>query len=214
MRNIKTYKQHNEEISFRNALVGGAIGAIGAAGIYGMIEDHDKANLHDTEVISSTPFKQYSLSADGEGFDLNISTDGIISASWDTREGSGKSSHTVTHNCVTIPDGVSEIWYDTKFFESGVFATGKKFSGSTNVKLSDLDIYEETKTYIIYEGKFLSSIDYIIVNKGHKDGEEFTVSDDNINKYICDDIGSDIYIFGVKSLGGGNFGGGGSGNKF
>ena len=58
-----------------------------------------------------------------------------------------------------------------------------------------------------------SSIDYIIMDKGHTSGEEFTIQN-KIGNWICDDIGHNVYIFALKNFGGGKGGGGGSGEKY
>lgn len=214
MKNIKTYNQFNEEINLKQLVVGGAITAAAATGIYHEIETHDKAGLCDTEILSGKKFKQYDVSTDSHFFDLNVSEEGVISAHWTTTSGSGKNQKTTHHNCITVPKGTTEIYYDTKFFESGTFVSTKYFKGSSLLELKNLTKTEETDTYIIYRGKFFSSVDHVVVNKGHTKGEEWTMNDDKINTYICDKLGNHIYLFGPKGLGGGKFGGAGEGSDY
>jgi len=191
------------------------IGGIGAMGIWGVednLKNYDKANIQNVKTIGNEKFKQYSLYASGKSFRLNVGEDGIISAYWTTK--SGKS--TIHHTCVTLPDNkIKQFWYDTRIFDAGVYASYKKFEGSTLIKLEDLDLIKSTPTYDIYSGKFFSSIDHIIVNKGYKEGEEFKISDDKIGAYwTCGEIDYNVYIFGLKSLGKGDFEGGGAGSGF
>jgi hypothetical protein len=150
-----------------------------------------------------------------ETFNLNFSEDGVISAEWGESSGSGKNRRTEYYKCVTLTNKTTEFWYDTKFFESGngLFASISPIKGGEKIVLSELDIKEETDTYIIYNTGFSSSIDYIIVEKGHTDGEEFTIQD-KIGNWVCDKLGSHIYIFCFKNFGGGKGGGAGSGTKF
>jgi|ERR1035437_320538 hypothetical protein len=211
MKHLKTY----EEMNFKQALIGAAIGTGIGGVVYTTAKNYDKANFSDTYVISGEKFKQYDLMAHGQSFNLNISEDGIISSEWQTSSGSGKNRTTITHNCITIPNiKMKEIWYETKFFKSGVFVSSKSFQGGKKLIISDLSIKEETDTYIVYNGKFFSPFDHIIINKNHTKGEEFTISDDKINKYVCDDIGHNLYLFAAGKLGGGNFGGSGSGSQY
>lgn len=213
MKNIKSYDEFNEELNIKNALIGGAIGTALTVGAYQAYKTHDKASLDKVQDLSGEKFKKYNLYANGEIFELYESNDGVITSIWDTEEGNGKDEHTVTHTCVTVPEGMNDVWYDTKFCWT-VYVSGKKFPGAKHINISSLSIDENTDTYTIYDGKFFSAIDYIIVNKGHKSGEEFTLSDDKMNKYICDEISSDIYIFCPKGLGGGDCGGAGAGSSF
>jgi hypothetical protein len=95
---------------------------------------------------------------------------------------------------------------------NNIFASVDKINGGDRIDINKLSISEETETYIIYETPFFSSIDYIVLNKGHKSGEEFTIHGE-IGKFICDEIGS-TYIFGQKYLGGGSFSGAGGGGEY
>jgi hypothetical protein len=211
MKNIKNYKDFcNEEVNWKKALIGTAIaGAVGAS-VYKTSQITDYAELGDTEIVDGVKFNQYEVYTNGETFDLNISEDGVISSSWSEEKGSGKDERTVTYCSITIPKDISVIWYEDKMdMENSIFVSGNKINGGTRIDLSELSIVEETETYIIYESSFFSSIDFIVVNKGHKSGEEFKV-EGSIGKYICDKIG-DTYLFGLKSLGGGSFGGAGTG---
>lgn len=217
MKHIKKYDQFNEEIDIRRALVGGAIGvaAVAAsAGVYDVVKNYDKAGLNKKEVVCGKNFKDYDLDAKGESFTLHMSDDGVICSEWETTSSDGKTTQTTSHNCITVPDDTKEIWYHSKFF-GGLFASTKPLSGGKHISLSDMTLKKETSTYTVYAGKFFSTINYVVVNKGHKKGEEFTISDDKIHAtYVCDDIGWNVYIFGVKSLGGGQFGGSGAGSKY
>lgn len=213
MKYLRTYENFNEfcneEINWKKALIGTAIaGAVGAS-VYRTSQINDYAELVDTEIISGKKFNQYQVYTNGETFDLNISEDGVISCSWSEKNG----KHEKTYNSITIPKDVSVIWYDNKIdINNNVFASVDKINGGDRIDINKLSIVEETETYIIYETSFFSSIDFIVVDKGHKSGEEFMIQGE-IGKFICDDIG-DTYIFGFKSLGGGSFGGGGSGSEY
>ena len=78
-----------------------------------------------------------------------------------------------------------------------------------------MKVYDDNPTYTIYqEDRFFGTFDYIIMVKDHTNGEEFKLMDDKIATYVCDKINRDIYIFAVKSLGGGKFGGAGAGSNF
>jgi hypothetical protein len=221
MKKIKTYEEFtNEEINLKNALIGTAIGTAALGSVYNTIVNSDKAKLSDTEIVSGNKFKQYDLLAAGQSFDLNVSEDGIITSIWSTTEHDTDSegndeTTTTSHTCITIPNSsINEIWYESTFL-NGVFASSKPLSGGHKIKISDLDKEKETDTYIIYSGKFLSPFDYIVVNKNHTEGEEYVVSDDKLHAtYVCDNIAPDIYLFGVKKMGGGAYGGGGSGSNY
>lgn len=207
MKTIKNYEEFcNEEINLKKALIGGAFAGLMGAGLYHTSQINKFAELEDTEVISNQKFNQYDVFVNGQTFDLNISEDGIISAEWS--ESSGKTSH--TYRCVTVPEGISELWIDVEMdAENGIFVSSKPISGCKKISLTDLDVYDETDTYIVYNPGFLSSVDYIIVDKGHKEGEEFKIQN-KMGNWICDQIGSKIYIFSLKDMGGGSSGGGGA----
>lgn len=207
MKNIKKYDEFcNEELNLKKALIGSAIAGVMGAGLYHTSQINKFAELEDTELVSNQKFNQYDVYVNGETFDLNISEDGVISAEWETR--SGKSSH--TYRCVTLPEGTSEYWVDVEMdAENGIFVSSKPINGGKKIRLQDLDIYDQTDTYIVYYPGFSSSIDYIILDKGHKEGEEFKI-EGKMGNWICDQIGSNIYIFSLKDLGGGSSGGGGA----
>jgi hypothetical protein len=219
MKHLKSYESFdysaNEEINIKKALIGGAFAGIVGTGLYHTSQIYNYAEQEDTEVISGQKFNQYDVYVSGETFDLNISDDGVISAEWSEEHGSGKNRETRQFNCVTIPNETKEIWYDTKTFESGngVFVSIKSISGGEKINISELSIKEETDTYVIYDTPMFSSIDYIIMDKGHTSGEEFTIQN-KIGNWICDDIGHNVYIFALKNFGGGKGGGGGSGGKY
>ena len=219
MKHLKTYESFeylsNEEINIKKALVGGALAGIVGAGLYHTSQIYNYAEQEDTEVISGQKFNQYDVYVNGETFALNISDDGIISAKWSEEHGSGKNRTTTYYNCVTIPNNTKEIWYNTKTFEASndVFVSIKPISGGKKIILSELSIKEETDTYVIYNTGIFSSIDHIIMDKGHTKGEEFTIQN-KMGNWVCDDIGYNVYIFALKNFGGGSYGGAGSGGDY
>lgn len=203
----RTHK--NEGINFKKALVGTAIAGVVGAGIYNTAQISGKAKLSDTEVVSGIKFNQYLVYVMGETFNLNISDDGIITSYWSEQKGTGDDKTTVYYNSITITPDIKKIWYKTKMdMENGLFASKNKIKDGTEIDIKNLKISEETSTYIIYETPFFSSVDHIIVNKGHKSGEEFSI-EGKYGKWFCDNI-DNTYLFGVKSLGNGKFGGAGS----
>lgn len=207
MKNIKNYEDfHNEELNLKKALLGGAIAGVVGSSLYHTSQINKFAELQETEIVGNQKFNQYDVYVNGETFNLNISEDQVISAEWQKK--SGKTSH--TYRCVTLPEGTSEYWVDVEMdAENGIFVSSKPIVGGKKIRLQDLDVYDETETYIIYNPGFLSSIDYIILDKGHKNGEEFKI-EGKMGNWICDQIGSNIYIFSFKSFGGGSSGGAGA----
>lgn len=216
MKNVKSYQEFtNEEIDFRKVLIGGAVvGGIGI-GAYRLNQINKYAELAETEVISGIKFKQYEVYVNDETFELNFSEDGVISAKWGESKGSGKHRKTVYYNTITVPNKTKEVWFDTEFFEAdnGLFASIKPISGGKKLTLSELDIIEETDTYVIYDTPMFSSVDHIVMEKGHTSGEEFTIQD-RIGNWVCDKIGTHVYLFAFKNFGGGKCGGAGSGTKY
>lgn len=216
MKHIQTYEKFTtEKFNLKKALVGGAIGGLIGTGLYHSSQIYKNAELVDTEIVAGQKFNQYSVIVNGETFELNISDDGVISSSWSESHGSGKNRTTETYNCVTVPKGTTEIWIDTKFFElnNSIFVSTKPLSGGQKIELSKLDIEEKTNTYTVYSGSFFSSIDYIIVDNGHTLGEEFVIQN-KMGNWVCDKIGTHIYIFTLKDFGGGKTGGAGSTSKY
>lgn len=212
MKHLKAFEPFNEEIDLKKGLLYGGIALAGAVGVNNYIQNYGKASVNDEEILGGEKFVEYSISVVYESFDLRVSEDGIYTAYWTTEEGSGKSKRTVSHTCITVPNGTKVVNYDTKFF-GGCYASIKDFSGSKNINLSDLSVYEETKTYTVLKGGFFSPFDYIIINKGHTDGEEFEMPGSQIAAYFCYKISEKVYLFGTKGLGG-KFGGGGSGGTY
>ena len=210
LQKFENFEYTNEEINLKKALIGGAMaGAIGY-GVYHNTQINKFAKLEDTEVISGMKFNQYDVYVNDETFNLNISEDGFISAEWSVTNG----KHTHTYNCITIPDKTQKIWISSNMdMTNGIFVSGKPISGGESISISDLDIYDQSKTYIIYKSPMFSSVDYIIMNKGHKEGDDFEI-ENKIGKYICDELDSKIYIFAIKSFGGGSMGGAGSGSDW
>ncbi len=211
MRKIKSYGDfHNEEINIKKALAaGGIVGALalGGAAVKHSIDIHDNAELVDTETISGTKFDQFQVGAMGETFDLNISLDGVICAKWSARSG----KHTHTYNTVTVPPGTKAIWRESDLdMNNGIFVSARPLKDGEKIDISELDVYEKGSTYTIYKTPFLESIDYIVVLNGHTEGEEIKI-EGKIGKYKCDRLARKVYAFYPISIGGGTFGGGGSG---
>jgi hypothetical protein len=151
-------------------------------------------------------FNQYDVYVNDKTFNLNISEDGIISAEWSEEDG----KNTNIYNCITIPNKTQKIWISSNMdMDNGIFVSGKPIPGSESISISDLDIYDQSETYIIYESPMFSSVNYIIMNKEHKQGEDFEI-ENKMGKYICDELDSKIYIFTFKSFGDGSMGGAGS----
>ena len=213
MKHLKTHKQLNEEINAKKALKVGAFAGLMGLGIANSIDTYKNAKNVDIEYVSGQEFKQYDLYVNYENFSLNISEDGIISSKFEKSSGTGEKRRTTSYVNVTIPKGTTEIWYDTKIFEfgNGVFVSSNEIKGGKKIKISDLTVKKDTKTYTIYSTPIFSSIDHIIVNKDHKEGDEFTIG--GIPKtFICDKISNNVYLFGFGF--GGKFGGSGAGSEY
>lgn len=204
----------NEEISAKKALTVGAVAGLMGLGLYRGIDTYNNAKKSDTEVVSGRTFKQYQLTSNGEFFDINISDDFIICAEWSVSSGSGKHRTTKHYTSVTVAEGTKEIWVDTKFFDTGnrTFASLKELKNGKKIKLIDLDIVDDEPTFTLYKGGFLSDLDYIIVNKNHKLGEEFEI-EGIWGSFICDEIKHNVYLF-WSATGSGKFGGGGAGSSY
>lgn len=215
MKYIKTHEEFNEGFNLKKALIGGAIGAsIGLSALH-LSEIDGKAKKEDTEVMSGQKFDQFNVYVNSEEFDLNISEDGVITSEWTEEHGSGKNRTTHTYRGATVPKETTDIWVESKFAEmsGSVFVSAKPLQNGNHIRLSDLDIEEQTSTYTIYSGGMFSELNYIIVDNGHVDGEEFTI-DGKIGNWACDKLGSHIYSFTFKNFGGGSGGGAGSVEKF
>jgi hypothetical protein len=204
----------NEEISAKKALTVGAVAGLMGLGLYRGIDTYDNAKKSDTEVVSGRTFNQYQLTSNGEFFDINISDDFIICAEWSVSSGSGKHRTTEYYTSVTVAEGTKEIWVDTKFFDTGnsTFVSLKELKNGKKLKLIDLDIVDDEPTFTLYKGGFLSDLDYIIVNKNHKSGEEFEI-EGTWGSFICDEIKHNVYLF-WSATGSGKFGGGGAGSSY
>jgi hypothetical protein len=216
MRTIKSYNEFtNEEIDFKKVLIGGAlIGGMGL-GAYRLNQINKYAQLTETEVISGMRFKQYDVYINNKIFYLNFSEDGVISAKWSKSKGSGKNRKTVYYKTITVPNKTKEVWFYTEAFEvkNELFASIKPINGGKKLILSELDIIEETDTYVIYGTHMFSPVDHIVMEKGHTSGDEFTVQD-RIGNWVCDKIGNNVYLFAFKNFGGGKYGGAGSGTTY
>lgn len=219
MNKIKTYQEFNEEVNWdkvasgiRTATTVGVLG-LGGAGLYQSIANHNLATNDDKIVVSGQEFNRYTLFSD-EDFDLNICKgDGFIVAEHSYRV--GKNTHTVT--TLNVPKGHDDVYYQVPFF-GATKASSKKFSGSSHIKISDLDVLESTKDYTIYSGSFFSVFDYIVVDNqtygGENDGVEFEFEDNSISSWKYYEIDDEIYLFRPYKMGGGSFGGGGSGQDY
>ena len=211
----------NEELKKSHLMIPLIAGALAYGGYNAIknIDIDDKAKLNKTEILGKQQFKEYSLYAAGEEFDLTIMGDFIVSHhSYEETTGSDKDKHTETIEVtnLTMSHMVNYIWYKDKTFGK-TYASVKMFPGSHLIKMSDLKVYEQTPTYTVYtDDDFFTScpFKYIIVNKNHTKGEEFKLTDNNIGTFVCNRIDKNLYIFGVKSLGGGKMGGGGAGGTF
>jgi hypothetical protein len=223
MKHLKTYEtfesidffEYNEEIDFRKGLK--TVGAAAMAGLvgygaYDYVKNFGEAVPTKTEVISSQKFKSYRLSK-GEPFEINIcENDGYIYS----KHSYEKDSNTVFVSTLNVPKGSTDIYYDSPFFGL-TKASSTKFSGSHHISIKDLDLKESNENYLIYYGGTWTPFDYIVVDLGNYDGdgEEFTFQDAKISsswKYY--EIDSHIYLFKPYKMGGGTFGGGGSGKNY
>jgi hypothetical protein len=219
MKKVLKYEEFvDEKLNLKTAALGAMLGASTLIGC----DTHDGiAKLDNTEVIGNQKFKEYELYAKGQQFKLTINGDFTVAYhSYSESHGSGKNRHTEVHNIhnLFIPEGVKFIWYESKTF-GGIFASPKPFPGAHLIKMSELEIYEDTPNYTLYNKKgFLSScaFDYIVVMKKDAkiEGEEFNFSDKHLGIYSCEKINKNLYIFIVKSLGSGRFGGAGAGGSF
>jgi len=206
----------DEKLNFKTAALGAMLGASVALG--GCDTHKGFAELDKTEQIGNQTFKEYELCAEGQTFKLTVNDDFMVAYhSYSESHGSGKHRHTVTHQIYNlfIPSVVKFIWYYDKTF-GGTYASPKPFKGAHLIKMSDLEVDDDTPNYTTYKikGLFSSSpFKYIIVNKKNAkpEGEEFKLTDNNLGTYICEKINKNLYIISVNGLGGGKFGGGGSG---
>lgn len=214
MNNIKTYEEFNEEVKWRNVAAGAAtVGVLGLAGngIYKSIVNNNLATNDDKVIVSGQEFNSYTLYSD-EVFDLSIcKADGFIVSEHSYRSG----KHTRSVTTLNVPKGYDDVYYENPFFGS-VKASSKKFTGSKHIKISDLDVVESTKDYTIYSGAWFSTFDYIVVDNGtyDKDGVEFKFNDNSIGSFKYYEIDNHVYLFKPCGLGGGKFGGGGSGESY
>ena len=208
----------DEKLNLKTMALGAMLGAATLTGC----DTHDGiAKLDNTEVIGNKKFKEYELFAKGQQFKLTINDNFIVSYhSYSESHGSGKHRYTQVYNIhnLFIPEGVKFIWYEAKTF-GGIFASPKPFPGAHLIKMSDLEVYKDTPNYTLYQIKgFFSSCEfnYIIVMKkdAKTEGEEFKFSDKQLGLYSCERINKNLYIFTVKSLGSGAFGGAGAGGSF
>lgn len=187
--------------------------------VLGGCYDKGVAKIDKIQTVGKEEFKEYSLCAEDETFDLTLNQGFIVSQhSYETHHGSGKNRHTETHSFTNlmIPKGTKFIWYKTKFFGNTI-AGPKPFEKSHLIKMDELEIYKQTDAYIIYTVKrWNSPFNYVIMIKDSKklEGEEYKLSDSKLGNYICQKINKDIYIFSLTGLNKGQFGGGGSGGEF
>ena len=216
---IIKYEEFDEKLNFKTAALGAMLGASVALG--GCETHKGFAKLDDTEQVGNQTFKEYEVCAEGQSFKLTIKDDFMVAYhSYSETHGSGKHKHTTTYNIYNlfIPAGVKFIWYYDKTF-GGTYASSKPFTGAHLIKMSDLKVVDDTPNYTAYKvkGVFSSSpFRYIIVNKKNAKlkGEEFKFTDKQLGIYTCERIDKNLYIFGVKGLGEGQFGGSGAGGNF
>lgn len=204
----------NEEIGWKTALAGVALASTLTLG--GCDSHKGFANLNKIEQIGNQSFKLYDLNAEGQHFDLTIKDNFMVAYhSYTETSGSGKDEHTETINVTNlfIPAGIKFIWYlDT-------YAGPKPFPGAHLIKMSDLEVDDDTPDYISYDTKgWFSSCPFnniIVVKKNaNVGGEEFKLTDNKLGYYTCKEINRDLYIITIKDLGGGNFGGAGASSSF
>ena len=222
---ISKFENFNEEINLKNSLIAGVAAAtIAGAGI-AYVKNYDKANLEKTEKIGQVSFREYSLSALAQGFNVTISNDNVTAAHWDETEDDGEDSEgrtktkTVDYYGITVPEGTKEVYVLMKFW-GGFYASTKQFTGADRISLSEKTPTENNSEYTLYNDMgFFSGINYIVVNKKYHDGEEFTLSDIVANKgkqlqskMTVGSIYPDVYIFGYPK--GAEFSGGGAGSEF
>lgn len=215
MKNILKYDDFvNEEITLKQGLIGAGIGAASIGGIYYAVENNGKAQLTDVIKMGNEKFKEYSLITYYNTFKLKID-EGIIVSEHDYTKGSGDDKKTINITNIIVPDGIDKIWYYYNLID-GICATSKEFNKAKMIDLSELKVYKEKPTYIIYKGGFLSPFDYIIVTKKHKGGETSIDCElmDTGEVYNCDKINDNIYIFSYVRVESGSFGGAGAGGKF
>lgn len=212
MNNIKNYNDFIEErIDLRKAAIGTAVAGGLFLGYNYYNQNKGIANLEKTIKIEDEDFKKYSLITKYQIFELTINKSVVVSTHSYT-VGDDDDEKVITITNAIIPTDVKTIWYETKFLK-GTFASSEYFKGSKQINIDDLKIYKRTKTYTIYSGGFLCPFNYVIVNNHHKEGDEYKLSDGSAN-YVCDRYNDDIYIFSLKNLGGGGFGGSGSSSEF
>lgn len=215
MNRIKTYQEFNEEVDWKK--VGSTVGTaavlgLAGGGLYQSIANHNLATNAGHNIVSGQEFNRYTLLSN-ENFDLSIcKDDGFIVAKHSYEEDS-TTYHVTTLN---VPKGHDDVYYQVPFF-GATKASSKKFSGSSHIKISDLDVLESTKDYTIYSGSFFSAFDYIVVDNqsyNDNDGVEFEFEDSSIGSWKYYEIDDEIYLFRPYKMGGGSFGGGGSGEEY
>ena len=216
MNKIKTYKEFNEEVDWRKlgSTVGTAavLGGVGA-GAYVSIANHNLATNAGHKIVSGQEFNRYTLLSN-ENFDLNIcEDDGFIVAEHSYEE----DSTTFYVKTLNVPKGHNDVYFQAPFL-GAIKASSKKFSGSSHVKISNLEVKESTKDYIIYYGDSYTPFDYMVVDNqsysGKNDGVEFEFEDSSIGSWKYYEIDDEIYLFRPYKMGGGTFGGGGSGQNY
>ena len=213
IKNYNEFIESNEKLNWKKALIGTAIAGTIGYGAYNYIQNVGKANLDKVQIIGGTNFKDYTLTTPYQIFNLRIN-DEIIVSHHSYTEGSDDNQITISITNLIMPDSIKEIWYKPTAFK-GVYASAEPFEKAKKLTLDKLKIVKEKPTYTIYKTKmFTSPFNYIIVTKGHKEGEEYKLSDQSIGTYVCDRINDDIYILSFKEMGGGKIGGAGAGGSY
>ncbi len=214
MKNIKHYKQFNEGKT-KDILKGIAAAGVltaGAYNIYDITSKQGSGELKREINIDDIEFKKYDIYSNNMLFKSYLSSDGVIST-YHTYSivsyGDDDDIKTIHRYLINLPPNTTEFYYDKKFFDIPM-ASLNKFEKSRKVELKDLTVEKQTKEYTVYYGGALSVIDYIIVNHTSlSKGEEFRLKN-SIGVYNSYRLNNDIYIIGIKSLGGGKFGGAGA----
>lgn len=151
--------------ALRNLAVGGAIVgglAYGAKSMYNSIPDKPVVKYEQTVMGS---FKEYYLRTpkmdDNIQFTINTK-DGVIGS----RIKVGKSDRYT----LTVPSGVSKVYYDKSTWGGYVYGTTNSSDlqdPSDVIDLNTLDVAEEGPTYkILRVSSFWSNLDFIFVDKG------------------------------------------------
>jgi hypothetical protein len=209
----------NEELDLKKGLK--AVGTAAVAGLvgygaYDYVKNFGEAVPTDTEVVSNQKFKSYRLSK-SETFEISIcENDGYIFSKHSYETGSGKNRRTVFVSTVNVTKGSTDIYYASPFF-GPTKVSSTKFAGAHHISIKDLNLKESNENYLIYYGGVWTPFDYVVVDLGgyESQGTEFIFQDAKVTsswKYY--EIDSHVYLFKPYKMGGGSFGGGGTGGEY